>query len=347
MATTAHAADPLSLADPFVGTASGAPDFGTGGGAGSTFPGPALPSGMVQFSPDTFPSTDNTAGGYSYRDDRIRGFSLTHFSGAGCALFGDIPILPTSVPVSVSPALPGSSDVAARYVPRFDHRHESAVPGAYAVTLDPGSRTAIRTELTATMRTGDARLRFTPGAPASVLVGAGGSLLPDYGATVAVDPAAREISGSVQSGHFCFQPTKYRVFFVARFSRPFATSGTWQAQTLTPHGRSAAAENPQAFAPSEIPQSGPHPGDPSSGVQVGAYAGFDTRHATDVDVQIGVSFTSPAAARETSPPRPRAGTSPRSARGPGPGGAPASARSPSAAERRRHGECWPPRSTTP
>ncbi len=291
------AADSLRLVDPFVGTQSGAPDFGTGGGAGDTFPGAVLPSGMVQFSPDTFPSTDDYAGGYSYVDHLLRGFSLTHFSGAGCAAFGDIPILPVSIPVSASPALPGSSDIASRYVPRFDHRHESASPGAYAVTLDPGSPTAIRAELTATMRTGDARLTFPSGRPASVLIGAGGSLLPDYGAQVAIDPGRREISGEVQGGHFCFQPTKYRVYFAARFSRPFAAHGTWQAQTLTPGGRTAAAENPQAFAPSEIPNSGPHPGDPSSGVQVGGYASFDTRRSRQVEMQVGVSFTSLAAAR--------------------------------------------------
>ncbi len=49
----AHAAS----VDTRIGTAEGAADFGTGGGAGATYPGAVAPFGMVQLSPDTFPST--------------------------------------------------------------------------------------------------------------------------------------------------------------------------------------------------------------------------------------------------------------------------------------------------
>jgi putative alpha-1,2-mannosidase len=59
------APDPTRHVDPFVGTRSGAQDFGTVGGAGNTFPGAVVPFGMAQFSPDTVPSSDNFAGGYS------------------------------------------------------------------------------------------------------------------------------------------------------------------------------------------------------------------------------------------------------------------------------------------
>ena len=71
------------LVNPFVGTEASAPDFGTGGGAGNTFPGATLPFGMTAFGPDTIPSLTNFTAGYTYSDDQIRGFSLTHFSGAG------------------------------------------------------------------------------------------------------------------------------------------------------------------------------------------------------------------------------------------------------------------------
>src|SRR3954471_8608612 len=83
------------LVDPFVGTAAGARDFGTGGGAGNTFPGAVVPFGMGQFSPDTSPGRGHFAGGYSYPDSHIRGFGLTHFSGAGCGILQDLPITPT------------------------------------------------------------------------------------------------------------------------------------------------------------------------------------------------------------------------------------------------------------
>ncbi|WP_416968205.1 hypothetical protein [Streptomyces sp. 4F14] len=34
-------------------------------------------------------------GGYAYGDHRIRGFSLRHLSGGGCAAYGNVPFLPT------------------------------------------------------------------------------------------------------------------------------------------------------------------------------------------------------------------------------------------------------------
>src|SRR5215211_5216596 len=76
--------DPAQYVNPFVGTKPGGPDFGHGGGAGDTFPGADAPFGMVQWSPDT---VTYQHGGYFYDDNRIRGFSLTHLSGAGCADF--------------------------------------------------------------------------------------------------------------------------------------------------------------------------------------------------------------------------------------------------------------------
>jgi len=53
--------------DPFIGT----------GADGNTFPGATLPFGMIQWSPDTRPD-----GWYHYSDKTIRGFNLTHISGA-------------------------------------------------------------------------------------------------------------------------------------------------------------------------------------------------------------------------------------------------------------------------
>ncbi len=66
--------------DPRIGTA----------GDGNTFPGAALPFGMMQWSPDT-----GSEAWYYFKDKTIHGFSLTHLSGAGCPLYGDFPVLPT------------------------------------------------------------------------------------------------------------------------------------------------------------------------------------------------------------------------------------------------------------
>ncbi|MBV9915362.1 MAG: GH92 family glycosyl hydrolase [Solirubrobacterales bacterium] len=288
----------LREVNPFMGTGVGAADFGTGGGSGATFPGASLPFGMVQFSPDTIPTTANFAGGYSYGDRQLRGFGLDHFSGAGCAMFQDVPILPTTAPVTIAPRRPGSSDLQPRYIPTFSHAHESASPGSYRVTLDPGTPRAIESALTATTRTADGRFTFPRTRHASVLFDVGGSALANYAAAVHVDAARREVSGSATSGNVCFQPTRYKLYFVARFSRPFVGHGTWVKQRLTPGGNSAADANPKASNYKPVPGGPPSlPGNPSTGAQAGAYVSFDTRRGRQVMVQVGVSFTSLAGAK--------------------------------------------------
>src|SRR5436190_12731146 len=77
----APAAGPADGVSVFAGTAPGDGDFG----GGHNFPGATAPFGMVQWGPDTVPA-DRHSGGYDYRDRHLRGFSLTHLSGAGCAL---------------------------------------------------------------------------------------------------------------------------------------------------------------------------------------------------------------------------------------------------------------------
>ena len=126
----------------------------------------------------------------------------------------------------------------------------------------------------------------------------GGSSIANSAASVQVDASRREVMGSADSGHFCAQPTKYRVYFVARFNRAFAESGTWHDQSLNRSAVSAAGSNPNASNYKPVP-GGPLslPGNPSSGVQLGAYVSFDTRRAHSVEMNVGVSFTSIAEAR--------------------------------------------------
>jgi predicted alpha-1,2-mannosidase len=297
-AGAAAAGDSLRAVDPLVGTAPGAPDFGTGGGAGATFPGAVVPFGMVQFSPDTLPGTANYAGGYSFRDGALRGFGLTHFSGAGCALFQDVPFLPTVTTVGRSPAAPRSSDLRPEYVPRFRHDREQAAPGDYRVVLDPGTPRAVAAEVSATTRTGAARFTYPATRAATMLVNAGGSAMANGEAAVRVDPTRREVIGMAESGRFCFQPARYRVYFAARFDRPFAAYGTWRRQAVARGSRRATdrSANPTNYKP--IP-GGPAalPGNPSTTAQAGAYVTFEARRRRTVELRVGVSFTSIAGAR--------------------------------------------------
>ena len=81
------------------------PIIGTNG-MGHTFPGPCVPFGLIQLSPDTDTIPHNINGeyqkdvykycaGYQYSDPTIVGFSHTHLSGTGHSDLGDILIMPT------------------------------------------------------------------------------------------------------------------------------------------------------------------------------------------------------------------------------------------------------------
>ena len=104
---------------------------------------------MIQWSPDTGPDA-----WYDYGKNRIYGFSLTHISGAGCPLYGDIPVLPWTGDLTVSP-----HQNRELYTQPFDHTHETAHPGYYAVTLANG----IEVEITVTDTRGIAQFRFPTG----------------------------------------------------------------------------------------------------------------------------------------------------------------------------------------
>jgi hypothetical protein len=134
------------------------PHIGTGGSGwleGDTFAGAAFPLGMVQLSPDTL---SNPAGGYDYADTIIKEFSLTHFSGRGCEVYQDIPLMPFVGKVTMSPATSGAT-----YRSAFSHDNEVATAGYYKVFLD---RLHSAAQLGWLM--GSSPARRIPGAPVSV-----------------------------------------------------------------------------------------------------------------------------------------------------------------------------------
>jgi predicted alpha-1,2-mannosidase len=265
---------------PLAGTRPGPDTFG----GGHNFPGATVPFGMVQFGPDTTPADRDGRAGYDYRDHHLRGFSLTHLSGAGCSLYGDFPLVPTTEPLRSSPARAGTSLLAGSLQPGFSHSGERSRPGYYSLRLNPVGGPGIDVETTATTRTGVGRFTFGRNPHASVLLNAGGSAQADDLAAVHVDPARREIDGTASSGLFCGQRPRYRVYVAAVFDRPFKAYGTWQRQQLAPESTDASdsvepAQNPKTTA------------------QAGAYATFDTRRNRTVVVHVGVSFVSVADAR--------------------------------------------------
>src|SRR5437868_3095485 len=215
----ATATDLAQHVNVFSGTLPGGPDFGTGGGAENTFPGADVPFGMVQWSPDT---VRHQPGGYYYPDSRIKGFSLTHFSGAGCDAAQDLPFMPFVGQVTTSPATDPM-----RYVSGFSHDREAGAPGYYGVTLDSGATM----ELTAAQRSGLARITYPVTSQATLLVNASGSINGVMDAQV--DIGTNTISGWAPSGHFCGGANVYRAYFSASFDQTFASVGTWHNDAVS------------------------------------------------------------------------------------------------------------------
>jgi predicted alpha-1,2-mannosidase len=278
----AHAAPDLAReVNPFIGTTNG----------GNTYPGATLPSGMVAFSPEETPLPGRrypiaAPGGYEWRANGIKGFSLTHLSGTGCTgASGDIPIMPVTSPVELSPS---ADDSFAMYSSYFSHDREEAAPGWYKVALANG----VTAELSATLRTGYARFTWAKDKPANLLFHTSDSEVGSSDATVSVDPERREVTGSVTSGNFCgyLSPDRresyYTLYFAAEFDRPFTAGGAWQDMDLKAGARTA--EGGTTYGDRGHP-----PGRKGSG----AWISFDPVQEPFVNMRVGVSYVSLANAR--------------------------------------------------
>ncbi len=202
--------------------------IGTGGVSylsGYNFPGATSPFGMMRLSPDTISRAGKRAlntSGYYYRDDRIIGFSHTRLVGTGAAEGGNFLVVPSNAPWSADAAL-GTP---------YKHDKEAAFPGYYGVELPELGVTA---ELTATQRVGVHRYTFaadrTPRLQMHVTSAMGKGHCTE--GEVRVLPEARELEGAARTfATFSSRHNGDKVYFVARFNRPFKSFGTWQGKTL-------------------------------------------------------------------------------------------------------------------
>jgi len=271
-------AGPAALVNPLIGTAN----------SGNTFPGAVLPFGMVAFSPEEFlPGAERRipAGGYAYDANEVRGFSLTHLSGAGCAGSGDFLFMPITAGVRESPAL----DIRdPEYVSGVRHEDEHAAAGYYSVRLKNG----VLAELSATRRTGAARFTYPAGAAATLLIRSADNETLSTDSHVAIDPARRTVSGWLQSGGFCrggpvsSYDAYYKIFFVAHFDQAFAAYGTWR------DGRVQAGSESASGGTASEGSDPPREGIPGRGS--GAYVSFAGSAGTVVQVRVGISYVSAA-----------------------------------------------------
>ncbi len=154
-------------------------------GDGHTFLGPVLPNGMIQPGPYMKYENDNNSG-------LIYGFSHTHISGmpgGGVSARGDVLVMPVNKP---------ELDASELHSP-FSHRDETAAPGYYKVVLDDSR---IMVELTASTRVAFHKYTFPKNS--------------DKGVCLRLKNGFIAVSGNEISG--C---DNNRIYFVARFSKPF------------------------------------------------------------------------------------------------------------------------------
>ena len=253
---------PAEYVNPFVGTAA----------YGHTFPGAALPFGMVQISPSTGAIRDK---GYSYssvphgRDsETIIGFTHTNVSGTGIghvAKYANISLTPTVGSLQV---VPGSEeDPDSGYRSRYSHDQEAASPGYYMVMLQDYN---VRAELTATSRAGLHRYTFPETDNAHIVI----DITRERLWPALNDDAFIEIVGDNQIqgytkviGHHSGEPMTW--YFYAEFSRPFDSFGAFSESTVVERQRSALGNN-----------------------GVGAYVSYSTEDNEEIIAKVGISFTS-------------------------------------------------------
>ncbi|HKG12486.1 MAG TPA: GH92 family glycosyl hydrolase [Pyrinomonadaceae bacterium] len=244
-----------SYVDPFVGADAG----------GNTVPGAKVPFGFANPSPDTVPNPDpnhwDTSGYES--DKNIIGFSQTHVSGTGGeGKYGNFRVTPLAGEVA-------PEDLAS---PKSGERAE---PGYYAVTL---TKPDVRAELTATRLVAVHRYTFNSSSRSHLLIDAGSVVFTGGGAGRRQRPVATRVvvkapdriegSGSFVGG---WNPSPYTLHFCARFSRPFASHGTWRGEEV--HAGESTVSGEQTSA--------------------GAFVTFNQTPGRAVELKMGVSFVSP------------------------------------------------------
>ena len=258
-------AGPASSVNPLIGT-GGDPNDGI-----YLYPGAVRPFGMVQLSPDT----EDHGYGYHYIQNTLKGFSMTHLSGVGCANQGDVFFTATTGPIVTQ-----VSDFQTPY----SHKSETASPGFYQVQLLEWGSNA---ELSATERTGAARFTFPAGKVANILVPISHTLNDTAASSIRV-VGDRRIEGFVENHLFCNRTPTYKVYFVMQFDRPFTSFGTWFGKWVDDQDRGGTVvEGGRATEQTTHQQS------------TGAYASWAaSQQPQSVTAKIGISFVDVAGAEK-------------------------------------------------
>ena len=272
----ASAQQPVDFVNPFIGTSN----FGT------TNPGAVCPQGMMSVTPfNVMGSPTNKfdkdaqwwSTPYTSDNDFFTGYAHVNLSGVGCPELGSLLLMPTSGELNVDYKQYGSH-----------YRDEVARPGYYSNVL---TKYDIKTEVTATPRTGLARFTFPKG-EGNILLNLGEGLTNESGATVRFVNDT-EIEGSKLLGTFCYNPQAvFPIYFVMRVNKAPKERGYWKKQrpmTGVEAEWDIHAGKYKLYTKynREI-----------SGDDIGVWFRYDTEEQAQIEVKIGVSFVSIENARE-------------------------------------------------
>ncbi|MDR0940315.1 MAG: GH92 family glycosyl hydrolase [Mediterranea sp.] len=266
---------PADYVDPFVGTTN----FGT------TNPGAVCPAGMMSVVPfNVMGSADNKydkdarwwSTPYEHTNTYFTGYSHVNLSGVGCPDLGSLLLMPTT----------GELDVDYRHY-GSKYSDERASPGYYSNFL---TKYGVKTEVTATPRSGVARFTFPQG-KSHILLNLGEGLTNESGAMIRRVNAC-EVEGMKLLGTFCYNPQAvFPIYFVMRVKKAPDDAGYWKKQ------------RPMTGAEAEWdPDQGKYKlyrryGKEMAGDDVGFFFSFDTEEGEQVEVRMGVSFVSIEGAR--------------------------------------------------
>ncbi|MDN5213996.1 GH92 family glycosyl hydrolase [Fulvivirgaceae bacterium BMA12] len=272
------AQEPVDFVNPFIGTSN----------YGATYPGPVRPWGMasvVPFNVAFKKGAENQfekdsewhSRPYVAENKFLTGYSHVNLSGVGCPELGSILLMPTHGQLELNPEHYGST-----------YQDEVATPGYYAHTLDKYS---IKTELTATLRTGLSKYTFPQG-QSHIILNLGLGLTNETGAALKI-LSETEVVGHKLIGTFCYNPEDVRpVYFAIKFSKPATNFGAWKKM---PPFKGVEAEWTKY---NDTIKPYPQFRYELAGDDIGAYFSFETENEEVVYAKVGISYVSIENARQ-------------------------------------------------
>ncbi len=233
----------------------------------------AVPFGMAKPAPSTDGHLGNTGGwqavGYDYRHTSIEGFANFHeFQIGGVVLMPTIGDLVT---------IPGSlEDTNSGYRSNFDKTNESASPGYYSVLLKDYN---VKAELTATKRVAFHRYTFPQSTQSNIIFDIGNR---------------QGESGPIKDARVTYTEDGYIEGFVTTY--PVYIRNYQRGANLTMYFSALPDKKPKSwgtFIKEDI-----KPGSRSeTGEGAGFYMTYNTKEGDEVNIKIGLSYTSVKNAR--------------------------------------------------